>query len=353
LAFWKGNAVVLLLSDRDVMRAVSGPDAVLASIDLIEQCFADAGRGEAAMLPRAELLYPPQSEARFGSQLSLQANMGIVPSARAIGGRIFTTGPGRAPAAGERPARRHGAWKLLWDFESQDLLCLMEDSSVHPYLVGAHVGVATRWLARDDARTVAVIGTGRMARGTLRAMCAVRKVTLARVYSPTPEHRRAFAEEATRAFGIEAVAVDSAEEAVRGADIVSCATNTFIRSREPVFAADWLSPGAFVSSIAAQELEEATLLRARVIPAHHATVLESRPPFEPFVSLARRGAIPAAQLPGDLSQVVLGQIPARLNPDDITVYVGPSLGYQHAALVRWVYTEAHRQGIGHEWDPES
>ena len=344
--------MVLLLSDREVMEAVSGPEAVRSSIDLIEQCFADAGRREAVMLPRAELLYPPQSEARFGSQLSLQANMGIVPSARAIGGRIFTTGPGRAPAEGERPARRHAAWKLLWDFDTQDLLCMMEDATVHPYLVGAHVGVATRWLARADARTVAVIGSGRMALGTLRAVCAVRPVTQARIYSPTPEHRRALAEDATRSFGIDAVAVDNAEQAVRGADIVNCATNTFIRSREPVFAADWLSPGAHVNSIAPMELEEATLLRGRVIPSQYEAVLESRPSFEPFVSMAKRGAISADHLPGDLSQVVVGEIPARTSTEDITVYVGPSLGYQHAAMVRWVYTEARRKGLGFEWEPK-
>src|SRR5438445_409894 len=84
-----------------------------------------------------------------------------------------------------------------------------------------------------------------MARGCLRAICTVRELRAARVYSPNPDHRRAFARSATETMGLEARAVDSAEEAVRGADIVLCATDT----ATAVYSYQWLSPGAHVTSI--------------------------------------------------------------------------------------------------------
>src|SRR5205823_15028603 len=112
---------------------------------------------------------------------------------------------------------------LLFDFRTLDLVCLMEDVSVRPYLVGAHVGVATRWLAREDAQMVGVMGSGQMACGSLRAICAVRPIMEARVYSPNPEHRRAFAEVAAPGDGIRVAAVGRAVDVGGGVAVMAFA----------------------------------------------------------------------------------------------------------------------------------
>jgi alanine dehydrogenase len=340
--------MVLLLSDADVMQAIGGADAVRRSIDLMERCFLDEAHGETCLWPKTEIMYPATASTRAESELSLHAVLGIVPGLDAIGGRIFTSGrtpERRAAAANERQ------WKLLFDFKTLNLVCLMQDVSVHPYLVGAHVGVATRWLAREDAHTVAVLGSGKMALGSLRAICAVRPIREARVYSPTPAHRAAFAERAAKELDIEVSAVDAAEIAVRGADIVSCATNTDVRGGQAVYAADWLAPGMHVNTIARWEADEASFMRAKVVPASLAGTLGMEPPQEPFASLMQQGAIPEANLVGDLPQIVAGARLGRRSAEDITLYIGPSLGTQHAALVAWVYEEARRQGLGQEWQP--
>jgi alanine dehydrogenase len=284
------------------------------------------------MRPRADLF--------FGSML------GVHPSASAVGGRIFVRRPPGKDRPGDSP---HGQWKLLWDFETLELLCLMEDSSLHPYMVGAHVGVGIKWLARPDAHALAILGSGEMARGCIRAIKAVRNIEDVRVYSPNPEHRRAFATDASETFGFPVAAVDSGEEAVREADIVLCATST----TTAVYSFDWLTPGTHVTSIGEREIDEASFLNGRIIPSTMEALPGRVPPSEPFQSLYDRGLIPPENLPGDLTQIITGQIVGRRGPEDITIAMSSAPGYQHAAAARWVYEEARKQSLGHEWAVES
>ncbi len=338
--------MVLLLTDSDVVQAVSPPTAVRRCIDLVERCFEDVARGEACVAPRLELLYPPTARQHAEAKLSLHASWGILPSLNAIGGRIFTTDA----AQRENDPAIHCFWKLLFDFASMNLVCLMEDRSLHPYVVGAHVGVATRWLAREDATSVGVLGSSRMAKGSLRAICAVRAITRAQVYSPNPEHRRAFARDAAASFGIEVTAVDSAEAAVREVDVVTCATNIFnVRDAPGVYSAQWLSPGTHVNTITRYEPDAASFRRAKIIPASLRGALEIMPPWEPFKSLLDRGAIPPENLPGDLVEIVAGQRPGRTSAEDVTLYLGVGLGVLQPAVAAWVYEAAREQGLGLHW----
>jgi alanine dehydrogenase len=304
-------------------------------------------RDEACVAPRLELMYPPSARQHAEARLSLHASWAILPSLNAVGGRIFTTD---ATQREDDPAI-HCFWKLLFDFTSMNLVCIMEDRSLHPYVVGGHVGVATRWLARDDATSVAVLGSSRMAKGSLRAICAVRPITHVRVYSPTPVHRQAFARDAAETFGVEAVAVGSAEEAVREADIVACATNIFsVRDAPGVYSAEWLSPGTHVNTITRYEPDVASFRRAKIVPASLRGALEIMPPWEPFKSLLDRGAIPEENLPGDLVQVVTGQRPGRTSAEDVTLYLGVGLSVLQPAVAAWVYEAACEKGLGQRWE---
>ncbi len=325
------------------MRAIGGADAMRRAIDLMERGYADHARGLATSAPRIELTVPP-SVPRPEADVFVGNMMGIHPGASAIGGRFFAS----RPAGKQRPGDgHHGQWKLLWDLETVDLLCLMEDVSLHPYMVGAHVGVGIKWLARADSRTVGILGSGRMAMGCLQAICAVRDIADARVYSPTAAHRQACAADATDRFGIPVHAVDSAEEAVRDADIVLCAAST----TTPVYAFEWLKRGAHVTSVGEYELDEASLLRGRIVPSTMDGLLRRTPAHQPFQSLYDRGLIRPDQLSADLTQIITGQHPGRMTPDEITIAIASAPGYQHAAAARWVYDEARRLGLGTDWIP--
>ncbi|MBV8087714.1 MAG: NAD(P)-binding domain-containing protein, partial [Chloroflexi bacterium] len=221
-------AGVLLLSDGDVRQAVGDEEGIAKLIDVTERAFIAESKREAQLAPQQWLLFPPTARHVGEAELSLNSIFGVVPELNAIGGRIHTISPGRNRAGRGGPTAGR-AWKLLFAYDTLALTCLMEDQWIHDAAVGAHVGAATRVLAQPDASVVAAIGSGTMARGCLRAVAAVRQLREVRAFSPNPEHRALFADEMATTIGVPVRAVDSAEEAVRGADIVNCATNNFFR----------------------------------------------------------------------------------------------------------------------------
>lgn len=341
---------MLLLTDREVAEAISGPDAVARSIELIEDSFRSYAEGEAGIAPLASTLIPPTAKSIPESTESFHAISGIVPSLDAVAMRFWTLRTPRKDAPYMGGSSGHRYWKALFDFETLDLICLFEDIAVHPYLVGAHVAVATKRLARADASIVGLIGSGKYAKGSLRAIAAVRSVKEVRVFSPNPENRARFAAEHTAELGVDVRAVDNAEECVRGADIVTAATNNDNRGGPPaVYDGEWLAPGAHVNIIGRREADAVSFRRAKVFPATMSGVLRIMPPFEPFKSLMDSGEIPPENLPGDLASVIAGSCVGRTSDDEITLYFGPSQGFQHAAIARWVYDAAVVKGLGTTW----
>lgn len=113
---------------------------------------------------------------------------------------------------------------VLFDPRSGDLLAIM----AYPFSImrtGVTVAVATKWIAPEESRTAALLGTGRNALSALRGMAAVRPIDNARIFSRTKERREALAEEVTQALGIAVTATASSDEAVEGADVIACVTN--------------------------------------------------------------------------------------------------------------------------------
>ena len=140
---------------------------------------------------------------------------------------------------------------VVWfDAETGRPVALLDGETVTAMRTGAASGVATRLLARPDAATMAVIGAGAQAEWQIRAVLASRPIRRVLVYARTPQHREAFAKRMAESTGIGTEAVDTAEAAVRAADVVCCATT----SSEPVFDAGWLPPGAHVNGIGAFRL---------------------------------------------------------------------------------------------------
>ena len=140
---------------------------------------------------------------------------------------------------------------VVWfDAASGRPLALLDGETVTAMRTGAASGVATRLLARPDARVLAVIGAGGQAEWQVRAVLAARPIERVVVYARSADRRDAFARRMTEATGIEVIAAPSAEETVRRADVVCCATT----SSEPVFEAAWLRPGAHVNGIGAFRL---------------------------------------------------------------------------------------------------
>jgi ornithine cyclodeaminase/alanine dehydrogenase-like protein (mu-crystallin family) len=270
--------------------------------------------------------------------------MGLQPTTRTAGGRLHLVGK---PTHTGGP--RHSAYKIIFDLDTMNLVGLLEDGPVHAAMLAARVAVATSRLARPDAREVAVLGSGRMAAASLRGVLHARPATRVSVFSPNVAHRNDFAERLSGELDIEILPVDTPRAAVEHADIVTCATNTHFRDGTPVLAAGWLQPGCHVNTIARSELDGATYELARVFPPTWADLLAIEPGWERLWPLVCEGRI---RTDGDLASVVRGSHQGRTSAQDVTVYVGPSTGPEHAAVGRWVIDMAKRNGIGTEWDQD-
>src|SRR5205823_3402514 len=127
----------------------------------------------------------------------------------------------------------------LFDGRTGALLALMQADHLGQVRTGAASGVATRYMARPDATVVGLFGTGKQARTQLLAVCRVRRVRLAHVYSPNEEHRRVFAAEMGALCETEVVPVSRPRMAAENKDVVITATT----SREPVLDGAWLAQG--------------------------------------------------------------------------------------------------------------
>ncbi|HKV41905.1 MAG TPA: ornithine cyclodeaminase family protein, partial [Blastocatellia bacterium] len=155
---------------------------------------------------------------------------------------------------------------LLFDSTSGDLLAMIEADRLGEMRTGAASGVATKYMARLDADTVGIIGTGWQAESQLMAVCAARQIRHVKAYSRSAEKRNAFAKRMSSIVGVEVEPVSTAEEAVRGRSIVITATT----SREPVLQGAWIEPGTHLNiagsnSLAKAEVDIDAIKRAAII----------------------------------------------------------------------------------------
>jgi alanine dehydrogenase len=216
----------------------------------------------------------------------------------------------------------HHATILLFQPETGEPLVSMDGRLITAVRTAAVSAVATRLLARPDAAVLALLGAGVQARSHLQALRLVRDFREVRVWSP----RRAAA--FAREQGIRAVA--SAEEAVRGADVVVTATT----SETPVLAGGWLAPGSHVNAIGAprpdwRELDDAVLRRARVY-------VDSRE-----AALAEAGdVIAAGAIVAELGEVVAGTRPGRQSAQEITLFKSLGLAVEDVVTAELVYRRA-------------
>ena len=150
---------------------------------------------------------------------------------------------------------------FLFSTRTGEPLAIINEGLMQHMRVGAGAGIGVKHLSREDAHVVAMLGSGGMARTYLQAFCAVRDIRQVRAYSPNPAHREEYAAEMCAALGIEVVAVDSPQSAVRGADIVSTCTDSML----PVLQGDWLEPGMHLTNLGPHEWADDVYSHADIV----------------------------------------------------------------------------------------
>ncbi|MFL4981324.1 MAG: ornithine cyclodeaminase family protein, partial [Xanthobacteraceae bacterium] len=233
---------------------------------------------------------------------------------------------------------------LLYAADGGGLLAVMEADLLGALRTGAASGLATKLMANPDARSLAVIGAGKQARTQAAAICAVRKIDRIRVYSPTREHRTAFAFVLADELGIETEPVDSGEACVDGADVVVTVT----KSADPVCRAEWLKPGAHVNAAGAnaadrRELDPEIVIRAALrVTDDRAQAQVEAAEFRDLVSAGRLAWSDIHEL-GDL---LTGRVRGRSAASDITVYKSLGIALEDIAFAELIYRRALAAKVG-------
>jgi len=297
----------------------------------MEAALAALARGE-AVLPLRSVLWNAE---RTGALGSMPAYLG---SPRAFAVKVITVFPGNV-----RFDAHQGA-VLLFEADEGRLLAILDATEITAIRTAAVSGLATRLLAREDARTLAVLGSGTQARTHLQAVLAVRPIEEVRVFSRDRVKALAFAERESARRGVPVYAAASAEEAVRGADVVCTVTS----SREPVLQGAWLRPGTHVNAVgaslrSARELDAAAVAAARVFVDRR----ESAAHEAGDLLIARaEGAIGDDHVQGELGEVLIGRADGRRSPAEITVFKSLGLAVEDVASAHHIHARATEKGVG-------
>jgi alanine dehydrogenase len=234
----------------------------------------------------------------------------------------------------------------LYEISTGALLTLIEADFLGQQRTGAASGVATKYLARQNASTAAILGTGGQAKTQLEAISLARKLNTVRVFGRDPQRRESFCAEMSARLDIPVQPVASAGEAVRGADIVNTATT----SAKPVLDGDDIAEGAHINAIGAnhahkRELDDTAVSRASVI-------------FVDSIAQSQQEAgdliIPFAQDPKkwesvhELYQLVGGQVSGRTSDDQITLFKSNGIASWDLAVAEKIYTLAKQQNLGRQ-----
>lgn len=233
---------------------------------------------------------------------------------------------------------------LIWDGRSGELKALIAGDHLGQMRTGAASGLATKLLARPDADSVGILGAGKQARTQLEAVCKVRPIARAAVFSPTPERREAFAAEMTQKCGVPVTAVATPEEAVRGLAIVCTATS----AREPVLMGEWLSPGVHLNIVgsnflAKSEIDLEVLRRTDKVVVDNED--QAKMEAGDLVEGLREGVIDWREIE-DLGHILVGRIHGRTTPEQVTLFKSVGIAIEDVAVGGRLAALAAERGIG-------
>jgi ornithine cyclodeaminase/alanine dehydrogenase-like protein (mu-crystallin family) len=232
----------------------------------------------------------------------------------------------------------------LFSADSGDLVALIEADYLGQMRTAAASGVATRLMAREDARIAAIIGTGLQARTQIEALAAVRKLDGIRAFGRDAGRRETFAREMSARLGVPVTAVSSAEEAVRGAQIVTTCTT----SKVPVLEGRWLEPGMHLNAVGVnqaqkRELDTDAVLRCGLIAAdsREQSKIEAGDLIQAFAGDASHW-----ESVREFAEIVSGKIPGRASADQITLFKSNGVATEDVVVAGRIYEMAREREMG-------
>jgi ornithine cyclodeaminase/alanine dehydrogenase-like protein (mu-crystallin family) len=351
------GAAAMLHLDNEIIADVLTMEHTMAALRI---GFSQMAEGEAAHVPRLELWSPAErSDAYYclGSMAGTVNHYGIT-AIRIKSDVIFWPEGRRQEKFAVEPGTYCG-FILLFSSANGEPIAMLNDGVLQRMRVGGSAGIAADHFANPDASSVGILGSGDMARTYLEAISLVRDIERVSVFSPTSANREAFAQEMTDK-GLNVTAVATAEEAVRGAEIVVTATNSMGPTMEP----DWIEDGALVLCVTRREIGPDLVDRCDNVLQLGDFSIDSgaNVPNMEFPQSGAAGFVSGtdgerARLPWShraearrfpsLIDVLVGEAPGRSRPDETVLFINTGLqGIQFAAVAAQAYQLARSRDLG-------
>lgn len=312
--------MALFLSESDVKQLLTVEMAMAA----VESAHRDLSLGQAQDTPRARSRLP---------QTVLHILQGALPAQGVLGYKAYTS-------------NRSGNRFLVhvFDAASGELRGVLEADYLGMIRTGAASGLAAKTLARPDCRVAGIFGAGWQAEGHVRAICAALPLEQVKVFSRKPDKLQAFCERMSAQTGVSVVPAASAEDTVRGSDLIGTVTT----AAQPLFDADWLEPGVHINAAGSnalirQELSEAALKRCDLICVD--SVPTALAEAGDLLPLLEKGRLHARQLV-EIGDVLIGRQAGRVSPGQMTLFESQGMAIQDLAVAVRLLAAAEAAGLG-------
>lgn len=330
---------MLLLNKKDIQRIFTMQDAVEAD----KQAFRIYSEG-GSVVPLRVNIGAPNYE---GQTLFMP---GYVEKLNSMGVKIVSVFPHNI----KKGIPSVPATMALIDGTSGEVCCILDGTYLTQLRTGAAAGAATDLLAREDAQIGALIGTGGQAITQLEAMLTVRQLKEVRISGTNLERTQSFVarmREKFTNFGTLLRAVETSQEAIANADIITAVTT----SRQPVFDGRLVKAGAHINGVGSylptmQELDEIILQRADKIffDSEEAVLAESGD----FIIPLTKGTITSDKFTGEIGKVISNNLPGRETPEEITLFKTVGIAVQDVVTAHQIYQRALQQDIGQKFSFE-
>jgi alanine dehydrogenase len=365
--------MALLISNQDIERVLE----MSICLEAIEEGIKEYYRGDATCRPRIDVWAPsgdPRGYYQWGSMEGTSRRYGVFATRIKSDIAYWTEGEGGVRTQ-EKYCQRPGLFCgliLLFSTENGEPLAVMNDGYLQHLRVGATAGIAAKYLARQDADTVGMIGSGSMAWTHALAFAEVRNIKRIQVFSPTAKNRETYAGNLSTRLGIDVVPVGSAVEAVKGAQIVSACTDSIV----PVIPGRSIEAGAFVTTVKGTvELDKSSVERVRtfytfapnsdaishsqageaaaraqkISGTHRAYVAGQAEDLARIPEVQREGGFDKRKLVS-FKNLLNGQDPGRRDAEEILAVGGNQIqGIQFASVGGATYRLIKEKGLGRQF----
>jgi alanine dehydrogenase len=341
--------MTLILNNDDIQKALN----IRECLDVMEQTYHELASSKAVNRPTCHTYLPhslAQSSYSFKSVDGGVGKFGVL-ALRITSDIVQEKHVGNSVRLEKLPLAGKGMFLglvQLFSIQNGELLAIMPDGFIQQTRVGVTSALGAKALARPNSVSLAVIGSGGQARAHYRFMTEVNPIKRVKVFSPNPEHRKAFAAAMEKETGVPAEVVDSAEAAIKDSDVICSATN----SSRPVLKANWLQPGMHYNAIREFEMDEAALEKSDVVAIHtrFGGIQHFQPPgIETDLPGVRREKPRDWSRYPEICDILAGKVTGRTSDNQITFFLNNvGTGVQFAAIGYCAFKAAKEKGLGRE-----